>query len=68
MKPRAISFEAGIGRCFADDMAEFVAQIRKELSKAFQSEDYEREKFLIESSEIGYIPTLRPSLISLSAK
>ena len=48
MKPRAISFEAGIGRCFADDMAEFVAQIRKELSKAFQSEDYEREKFLIE--------------------
>lgn len=48
MKPRAISFEAGIGRCFVDDMAEFVAQIRKELSKAFQSEDYEREKFLIE--------------------
>ena len=33
MKPLAISFEAGIGKQFRDDMAEFVVQIRKELSK-----------------------------------
>ena len=44
MKPLAISFEAGIGKQFRDDMAEFVVQIRKELSKAFLSEDYEKQK------------------------
>ena len=47
MKPMAISFEAGIGKRFVDDMAELVAQFRKELSKAFRSEDYEKEKLMI---------------------
>ena len=48
MKPRAISFEAGMGKRFVDDMEGFVTQIRKELSKAFQNEDYERQKINIE--------------------
>ena len=47
MKPMAISFEAGTGKRFADDMAELVSKIRKELSKAFGSEDYEKEKLVI---------------------
>lgn len=47
MKPLAISFEAGIGKQFRDDMEEFVAQIRKELSKAFCSDDYEKKKLMI---------------------
>lgn len=50
MKPMAISFEAGIGKRFVDDMAELVAQFRKELSKAFRSEDYEKEKLMIAHS------------------
>ena len=48
MKPWAISFEAGMGKRFVDDMEGFVTQIRKELSKAFQNEDYERQKINIE--------------------
>lgn len=47
MKPQAISFEAGIGKKFKEDMAELVTQIQKELSKAFQSEDYEHQKLVI---------------------
>ena len=47
MKPMAISFETGMGKRFADDMAELVVQICKELSKAFGSEDYEKEKLII---------------------
>ena len=47
MKPIAISFEAGKGKLFADDMAELVSQIKKELLKAFRSEDYEKEKLVI---------------------
>ena len=48
MKPQAISFEAGTGKCFVDHMEEFVERIQKELSKAFHSEDYEKEKFMLE--------------------
>lgn len=47
MKPIAISFEAGRGKGFVDDMAELVSKICKELSKAFGSEDYEKEKLII---------------------
>lgn len=47
MKPMAISFEAGRGKGFVDDMAELVSKICKELSKAFGSEDYEKEKLII---------------------
>lgn len=47
MKPIAISFEAGSGKKFRDDMAELVEQIQKELPKAFHSEDYEHQKLVI---------------------
>lgn len=47
MKPQAISFEAGIGKHFKDDMAELVVQVQKELSKAFLSEDYQHQKLVI---------------------
>lgn len=47
MKPMALSFEAGIGKHFKDDMAELVSLIKKELSKAFLSEDYEKQKLAI---------------------
>lgn len=47
MKPMAISFEPGIGKHFRDDMAKFVVLVRKEVSKAFLSEDYEKQKLVI---------------------
>ncbi len=47
MKPMAISFEAGTGKSFRDDMAELVVRVQKELSKAFLSEDYEHQKLMI---------------------
>ena len=47
MKPMAISFEAGVGKRFKDDMTELVALFRKELPKAFQREDYENQKLAI---------------------
>jgi len=47
MKPMAISFEAGIGKRFKDDMEKFVGVIKKELPKAFASEEYEKQKLVI---------------------
>ena len=47
MKPKAISFDAGVGKQFKEDMAELVAEIRKELSKVFLSEDYQKQKLVI---------------------
>lgn len=47
MKPMALSFEAGVGKRFKDDMTELVALFRKELPKAFQREDYENQKLAI---------------------
>ena len=47
MKPKAISFDAGVGKQFKEDMAELVAEIRKELSTVFLSEDYQKQKLVI---------------------
>lgn len=46
-RPSALYFEAGKGRAFRDDMGKFVSLIKKELQKAFQSEDYEKDKLAI---------------------
>lgn len=43
-RPMALSFPAGEGRQFRDDMAKLVAAFKRELPKAFQSEDYEKQK------------------------
>ena len=43
-RPMALSFPAGKGRTFRDDMGKLVAAFKRELSKAFQSEDYEKQK------------------------
>ena len=46
-KPIAISFAAGTGKQFRDDMAQLVAVFQKELAKAFQSESYEKQKYAV---------------------
>ena len=43
-KPIAISFEAGNGKYFKKDMEELVAIFKKELQKAFLSDEYEKQK------------------------
>lgn len=43
-KPIAISFEAGVGKHFKEDMEELVALFKKELQKAFLSDEYEEQK------------------------
>ena len=45
--PIALSFKAGGGKKFKDDMAELVTLFKKELQKAFHSEDYEKQKLSI---------------------
>ena len=49
-KPVALSFEAGIGKQFQEDMPQLVAVFKKELSKAFQSENYEKQKYAVTHS------------------
>ena len=49
-KPIAISFAAGTGKQFRDDMAQLVAVFQKELAKAFQSESYEKQKYAVTHS------------------
>ena len=49
-KPVALSFEAGIGKQFQEDMTQLVAVFKKELSKAFQSENYEKQKYAVTHS------------------
>lgn len=43
-KPIAISFKAGVGKHFKKDMEELVEVFKKELQKAFLSDEYEKEK------------------------
>jgi lon-related putative ATP-dependent protease len=43
-QPMAVSFPAGKGKGFKKDMEEFSKMIQNEIPKAFDSEDYEREK------------------------
>lgn len=45
--PIALSFEAGIGKKFREDLTNFVTLIKKELPKAFHSDDYEKQKLTI---------------------
>ena len=49
-KPVALSFEAGIGKQFQEDMTQLVAVFKKELSKTFQSENYEKQKYAVTHS------------------
>ena len=46
-KPAAISFEAGAGKKFVEDMTKLVANVKRELHKLFQSDDYERQKLIV---------------------
>lgn len=43
-RPKALTFAPGIGKLFKEDMAQLVGKFKKELQKAFQSEDYEKQK------------------------
>lgn len=42
--PLALSFEAGLGRQFKDDMAELVQLLKGEIQRAFRGDDYEKQK------------------------
>ncbi|MDD5944814.1 MAG: AAA family ATPase, partial [Clostridia bacterium] len=42
--PLSLRFEPGVGKQFRDDMNELVSFFKTELSKAFASEDYDRQK------------------------
>ena len=46
-KPSALCLQAGDGKRFRDDMSQLVVALKKELQKAFQSEDYEKQKLTI---------------------
>ena len=51
-EPAALSFPAGVGKAFRADMAKLVTVCQKELTRAFRSEDFEKQKLaLIHSSE-----------------
>lgn len=43
-EPIAINLPAGMGKAFQKDMEEFVKLVKIEIPKAFDSEDYEKEK------------------------
>ena len=42
--PLSLRFDPGVGRQFRDDMNELISFFKTELSKAFASEDYDRQK------------------------
>ncbi len=46
-EPVALNLPAGMGKCFQKDMDEFVKILQQEISKAFDTEDYEKEKAII---------------------
>lgn len=43
-QPMALSLPAGTGKIFQKDMEDFTKILKQEIAKAFDSEDYEREK------------------------
>lgn len=43
-QPKALNFPAGQGKIFCEDMEELLDNIKEEISKAFDSEGYEKEK------------------------
>ncbi|TYQ18034.1 UNVERIFIED_CONTAM: lon-related putative ATP-dependent protease [Acetivibrio alkalicellulosi] len=46
-QPKAINLPVGIGKIFQKDMEDFIKVFKLEITKAFDSEDYEREKTAI---------------------
>jgi hypothetical protein len=44
IQPTAMNLPAGLGKVFQKDMDDFIKVLMLEISKAFDSEDYEREK------------------------
>jgi lon-related putative ATP-dependent protease len=46
-RPNAIELAAGRGSAFAQDMDEFLAAARREIPRAFESEDYEKRRSAI---------------------
>ena len=46
-EPIAISFQAGLGKVFKSTMENFVKEIRKDLKKTFNNDDFEKEKQII---------------------
>lgn len=45
--PLALSFPAGEGKQFREKMAQLVANVKRELHKLFQSDDYERQRLIV---------------------
>ena len=43
-QPSALNLPAGLGKIFQEDMEDFVKVLQLEISRVFDSEDYEREK------------------------
>ena len=43
-RPKALAFAPGTGKLFKEDIAYLVGKIKKELQKAFQSEEYANQK------------------------
>ncbi|MFA5869127.1 MAG: AAA family ATPase [Candidatus Bathyarchaeia archaeon] len=43
-RPNALKLPAGKGKAFRDDMDKFVDEVKKELQKAFESEDYAQKR------------------------
>lgn len=43
-QPTALNLPAGLGKIFQNDMEDFIKVLQLEISRAFDSEDYEREK------------------------
>ena len=43
-EPIALRFRAGVGKNFKNDMDELMSMVEKELTRVFQSEDYENKK------------------------
>ncbi len=46
-EPIAISFNAGLGKEFKEDMNSFIKDIKADINKTFSNEDFEKEKTLI---------------------
>lgn len=46
-QPKAINLPAGLGKVFQKDMEDFIKVLQLEISRAFDSEDYERERTAI---------------------
>ena len=48
-EPIAVSFPAGQGKVFKDTMESFVKDIRRDIKKTFNNDDFEKEKQIIKS-------------------